>query len=34
MGIMELPRKRKAQELYTETTFECKRGDLTIAARC
>lgn len=30
MGIMELLRKPKAQEPYTETTFECKRDDLTI----
>lgn len=30
MGIMELLRKPKAQEPFAETTFECKRGDLTI----
>ena len=30
MGIMELLRKPKGQEPFAETTFECKRGGLTI----
>ena len=30
MGMMDFLRKPKAEEPFTETTFECKRGDLTI----
>ena len=30
MGIMDLLKKPKVQGPFTETTFECKRGDLTI----
>ena len=30
MGMMDFLKKPKAQEPFTETTFECKRGDLTI----
>jgi len=30
MGMMDFLKKTKAQEPFTETTFECKRGDLTI----
>ena len=30
MGMMVFLKKSKAQELFAETTFECKRGDLII----
>ncbi|MBQ8621678.1 MAG: hypothetical protein IJ422_05130 [Oscillospiraceae bacterium] len=30
MGIMDFLKKPKVREPFTETTFECKRGDLTI----
>ena len=30
MGMLDFLKKPKVQEPFTETTFECKRGDLTI----
>ena len=30
MGMLDFLKKSKVQEPFTETTFECKRGDLTI----
>lgn len=30
MGILDFLKKPKVQETFTETTFECRRGGLTI----
>ena len=30
MALLPIMKKRKAQEPFAETTFECRRGDLTI----